>query len=131
MRDKKSDRDTKMSVTSIDDPIWLGREFKRMSRDLLCKEHRGPGDTIEAAANRLQTKLGVDASIILQGWQREPRDILVSRWMALFRAHCAAFATHAEETYERKRETTQAHPTLVRLADFVAGRSVGAGEAEE
>lgn len=107
----------------INDPTWLGSEAKRMSKELLHKEHRGPGDTIEAAAYRLQTKHGVDASVILQGWQREPRDWLVSRWMSLFQAHCEAFGSRASQAYEEKRNEVdlERHPVLVRLADFVSG----------
>ena len=123
MGDKKSDRGRKMHVARIDDPMWLGREARRMSRELLEKEKRPIGDTIEAAAHRLQTKYGVDASIILQGHQREPREMMVSRWMSLFQAHYAAFAARADQAYEDKRNATTAHPALVRLADFVAGRA--------
>lgn len=122
MRDKSSDMDAKMSVTSIDDPMWLGSEAKRMSTALLRKEHRGPGDTIEAAAARLQSKHRVDAGIILQGWNRPPREMKVSRWMAVFKAYYAEFGAAAEKAFEDKRNETTAHPALVRLADLVAGR---------
>lgn len=123
MRDKCSDRGDKMSVTRIDDPVWLGEEAKRMSAELLQKEHRGPGDTIEAAADRLQTRLRVPSNIILQCWNRPPREMKVSRWMAVFRAHWQEFGQRAEATYEDKRNDTTAHPVLAGLADFVAGRS--------
>lgn len=75
----------------INDPIWLGNEARRMSKELLHKEHRGPGDTIEAAAYRLQTKHGVDASVILQGWQR-------SRATGWFRAGCPCFRRTAKHS---------------------------------
>lgn len=52
-------------VAAIKDPVFAGKSAKRWASDLLSREHRGPGDTIEAAAYRLQTRLGVDASIIL------------------------------------------------------------------
>lgn len=123
MDDKKRDRDRKMSVASVDDPIWLGKEAKRMSEELLRKYHRGPGDTIEAAANRIQTKRRVPASVILQCWNRPAREMKVSRWMAVFRAHWEEFDAKAEAAYEEKRNATTAHPALVRLADFVAGRT--------
>jgi hypothetical protein len=48
----------------------------------------------------------------------------VSRWMAVFKACYAEFGARAEAAYEEKRKTTDAHPALVRLADFVAGRPV-------
>ena len=122
MRDKCSDRGVKMSVTRIDDPIWLGAEAKRMSEELLRHEHKGPGDTIEAAAGRLQTRLRVPSNIILQCWNRPPREMKVSRWMSVFRAHWEEFGAKAEAAYEEKRNGTTAHPALVGLADFVAGR---------
>lgn len=123
MRNKNCGTDDIMHVARIDDPIWLGEEAKRMSSELLRKEHRGPGDTIEAAAHRLQTKHRVDASIILQGWQRPAREMKVSRWMSVFKAYWAEFGAHQAAAYEEKRNGTSAHPALVGLADFVAGRS--------
>lgn len=123
MRDKSSDRDGKMFVTRIDDPVWLGEEAKRMSAELLKKEHRGPGDTIEAAAARLQTRLRVPANIILQCWNRPAREMKVSRWMTVFRAHWEEFGARSSDAYEEKRKSTHAHPALVRLADLVAGRT--------
>lgn len=123
MRDKCSDGDSKMFVTSIDDPVWLGSQAKRMATELLEKEKRPIGDTIEAAAHRLQTRHRVAvAPIILQCWNREPREMKVSRWMTVFYVHWKEFEARADEAYEEKRKTTNAHPALVRLADFVAGR---------
>jgi hypothetical protein len=123
MRDKRYVGDSKMHV-AIDDPIWLGQEAKRMSEKLLRKEHRGPGDTIEAAAYRLQTRHQVPASVILQCWNRPAREMKVSRWMSVFKAYWAEFGVKAETAYEEKRKATNAHPALVRLADFVAGREI-------
>lgn len=130
MRDKKYDGDGEMSVASICDPIRLGEEAKRMSDELLRKEHRGPGDTIEAAAYRLQNKHRAPvASVILQCWNRPPREMKVSRWMTVFMVHWAEFSAKADAAYESKRETTNAHPALVRLADLVAGRKAETDEA--
>ncbi len=126
MRDKSSVGGSKMHVARVDDPIWLGEEAKRMSRKLLRKEHRGPGDTIEAAAHRLESRHRVPASVIMQCRNRPPREMKVSRWMAVFTAYWAEFGTRAEAAYEEKRETTDAHPALVRLADLVAGRTAEA-----
>lgn len=122
MRNKIHVTDNKMQVTRIDDPHWLGEEAKRMSSELLRKEHRGPGDTIEAAANRLQTKHRVEASILIQGWQRPAREMKVSRWMSVFKAYWAEFGAQQAASYEEKRNGTSAHPALVGLADFIAGR---------
>lgn len=111
-----------MFVARIDDPVWLGQEAKRMSTELLQFEHRGPGDTIEAAAARLQIRRKVQAKILLQCWNRPAREMKVSRWMAVFRAHWEEFGAVADAAYEEKRKSTNAHPALVRLADLVAGR---------
>lgn len=123
MGDKFHVTSNKMSVTSITDPVWLGSEAKRMSEDLLRKEHKGPGDTIEAAAGRLQARLQVPSNILLQCWHRPPREMKVSRWMAVFCAHWREFGDQAEDDYKDKRNGTTAHPILVGLADLVAGRS--------
>lgn len=59
MGGKKRVTGNKMSVTDINDPIFAGKSAKRMARDLLGKYHRGPGDTIESAAYRVQERHGV------------------------------------------------------------------------
>lgn len=124
MRDKCSDRGVKMSVTRIDDPIWLGEQARQMATELLEKEKRPVGDTIEAAAYRLQNKHRVPvASVILQCWNRPPREMKVSRWMTVFYVHWREFGERVGAAYEEKRNGTTAHPALVRLADFVAGGS--------
>lgn len=123
MRDKNSDRGGKMHVARIDDPIWLGEQARQMSVELLEKEKRPIGDTIEAAAHRLQTRHSVPvAPVILQCWNRPPREMKVSRWMTVFYVHWREFGARAEAAYEEKRNVTTAHPALVRLADLVAGR---------
>ena len=102
-------------------------EAKRMSGFLLTREHRGPGDTIEAAAYRLQTRYGIPVAITLRLRNRELKDMFVSSFMPILNAYLAATksieaaADHMEEAYEEKRAVA-AHPNLVRLADFVAGR---------
>lgn len=129
MGDKKRGGRSKMHVTRIDDPMWWGAEAKRFARELLHHEHRGPGDTIEAAAARIERKHGVDASVVLQGWQRPPREMKVSRWMALYLAHWEAIASKAYED-RRHDAADRAHPALLWLADTVAGRA-GAQEGQE
>lgn len=122
MRDKIKDGHIMMHVPRIDDPIVLGEAAKEMSAELLRAEFRGPGDTIEAAAYRIQRKWGVDAKIVQQCWNRPPREMRVSRWMSLFKAYWNAFGAHAEAEFVGKRNDTTAHPVLVGLADFIAGR---------
>lgn len=124
-------RDDKMLVTRIDfgsaccidDPVWLGEHAKKMAREILKKEHRGPGDTIQAAAGRIETSHGLDSNITLQCWNRPPREMLVSRWMAIFRVHHVFVASpSAAYAATRARAVDRGvHPAIVRLADLVAG----------
>lgn len=122
MRNKCHVTGNKMSVTDINDPLFYGRSAKQMARDLLRKEHHGPGDTIEAAAHRIQVTKGVDASVLMQGWNREPRPMLTHRWFPLFQAWCAAGFAKAENAYEEERARHEDGSALVRLADLVAGK---------
>lgn len=102
-------------------------EAKRMSSEMLSHEYRGPGDTIEAAAYRLQTKRGVPVATTLRLWNRDVTDMLVSSFAPVFSAYLAFSnkmddaAAKMEANYEEKRARS-AHPGLVRLADFIAGR---------
>lgn len=99
-------------------PLSLGEAAKLMARELLEKEFQGRGDTIEDAADRIETKHGVSASIVLQGRRRPAREMMVSRWMALFLAHFAEFSDKYEEM---RNEADGCHPAILRLADLVAG----------
>lgn len=122
MRDRKSVEGSKMFVTGYNSPEFVGVTAREMATALLHKEFRGPGDTIDAAAFRLQTKHGVDAEIVLQGWRREIKDMKASRWIALFHAFYAAGLAKAESKYEEERKRHEPNSALVRLADFVAGK---------
>lgn len=121
-----------MRVMQISDPIWLGEEAKRMARELILDEHRGAGDTIEAAAYRIETERGCPAEIILQGWNRPAREWKVSRWMTLFFTHYETFAGQAKAAYEEKRnEAVGCHPALLCLADLVAGHMASRPSQDE
>lgn len=108
-------------------------EAKRMNGFLLAREHRGPGDTIEAAAYRLETRYGIPVAITMRLRNREVKDMFVSSFMPILNAYLAATkkieatAERMEDAYEKKR-VVAANPTLVRLADFVAGRKKEDGE---
>lgn len=102
-------------------------ELKRMNGFLLSKEHRGPGDTIEAAAYRLQTRYGIPVATTMRLRNREISDMFVSSAMPIVNAYMAATskmeaaASRMEEHYEEKRARA-GNSALVRFADFVAGR---------
>ena len=130
MGDKKHVAGNKMSVTDINDPIFYGKSANRMAKDLLTKHFRGPTDTIEAAAYRVESTYGVDANIIMQGWNRPARGMLAHRWLPLFRAWCAAGFARADAAYEEERARHEDNSPLVRLADLVAGRKASTEEVK-
>jgi hypothetical protein len=116
VRDKNPIRDDrKMSAEYIS-------TAKGMADFLLTREHRGPGDTIEAAAYRLQTKFGVPVTVLMRLRHREVKDMLMSNFMALAGAY-SKVSQKIEDAYEREREVA-IDPKILRLADFVAGKKV-------
>lgn len=122
MGDKVRVKGNKMSVIDINDPMFAGRSAKKMAADLLAKYHRGPGDNIETAAYRIQSECGVDADVILQGWNRPARGMLTHRWLPLFQAWVAAGFAKADAAYDEERARHEDTSALVRLADLVAGK---------
>lgn len=116
MGDKIYDVDDKMSNACIFDA-------NKMAKDLLNNEFKGAGDTIEAAAHRVQTKYSVKASLLLRLRYRfaEMTDMKASSWFSIFEAYQRALA-RAEKNYEHMRQENETNPRLVRVADFVAGR---------
>jgi hypothetical protein len=103
-------------------------EVRRMNREMLMAEFRGPGDTLEAAAYRHQTKRGVPFATTMRLWNREINDMLISSAAPVLNAYLAwsgkmeRAAERMEAQYEEKR-TAASNSVLVRLADFVAGRA--------
>lgn len=102
-------------------------EAKRMCGFLLEKEYRGPGDTIEAAAYRMQTRYGIHPATTMRLRNEEVRDMRVSSFAPILNAYLAvreklnSAAARMERAYEEERSRA-VDPRLVRLADFVAGR---------
>lgn len=118
MRDKTPSRDDrKMSAEYIS-------TAKGMADFLLTREHRGPGDTIEAAAYRLQNKFGVPVTVLMRLRHREVKDMLLSNFMALAGAY-SKVSQKIEDAYEREREVA-IDPKILWLADFVAGKKTQA-----
>ncbi|QIG76682.1 hypothetical protein EVC28_058 [Rhizobium phage RHph_I1_23] len=114
MRDKNQSReDKKMSAEYIS-------TAKGMADFLLTREHRGPGDTIEAAAYRLQTRFGVPVTVLMRLRHREVKDMLMSNFMALADAY-QKVSQKIDNAYEHEREVA-IDPKILRLADFVAGK---------
>ena len=116
MRDRFNETENTMSVAYI-------TEAKTMARFLLKREHRGPGDTIEAASHRLQTKFKVPASIIMRLWNRPVKDMLLSNFMSLATAYIKA-NPRVEKAYEHEKALA-VNPTILRLAAALAGEEIG------
>lgn len=113
LESKISSRENKMSMAfDIDDA-------KGMAGWLLAKEHKGPGDTIEAAAGRIEVRDGVPASLLLRLRNRQVNDMLLSNFAALAKAY-VSFKTRVEKAYEHERALA-VDTKIARLADFVAG----------
>lgn len=108
-------------------------EVKQMNGFLLSREFRGPGDTIEAAAFRMQTRYGIPVGTTMRLRNREVGDMFLSSVMPILNAYLAvtkkieATADRMEDAYEEKRAVA-GNSRLVRLADFVAGRKKGEKE---
>lgn len=121
MGDKKRVAGSKMSVTDINDPLFAGRSARKMSRDLMAKYHRA-GENYDTTAYKIQQQYGVDAEVVMQGWNREPRGMLTHRWLPLFHAWCAAGFAKAEAAYDAERRKHEDTSPIARLADLVAGK---------
>lgn len=99
-----------------------------MSGFLLDHEFRGPGDTIEAAAYRIQSRYGVPVHTTLRLRQsREIKDMFVSSFVPVLNAYLAvkdkmeSAATRMERAYEEERNRA-VDPRLRRMAAAIAGK---------
>ena len=62
-------------------------EAQRWATALLEREHRGPGDTLDAAMWRAEQKWGIDHSTFWALRYRPPREIFTSVYMRLRQAY--------------------------------------------
>ena len=101
-------------------------EAKRMCGFLLNKEYRGPGDTIEAAAYRMQARYGIHHATTMRLRNEEVRDMKVSSFAPILNAYLAvrerlnSAAAKMERAYEEERNRA-VDPRLLGLARAVAG----------
>lgn len=98
-----------------------------MSGFLLESEFRGPGDTIEAAAYRVQTKYGIPVATTLRlRCSREVKDMFMSSFFPVLNAYLSlkdrmsAAASRMEQTYEEERSRA-VDPRLRRMASTIRG----------
>lgn len=116
MGNKPFVEDDKMIDAYINDARLAGEKMLR-------KEYRGLGDTIEAAAGRVQRKWGAPATFLLRLRHRsEMKDMMLSSFVAVAEAY-AKFSAHADRGYETERRQHDPNSKMARLAAFVAGAS--------
>lgn len=105
------------------------QEVRRMSDILLRREFRGPGDTIEGAAYRLQTRYGIPAATTMRLRNRDVKDMFLSSVLPIIKAYLSiadrinAAADRMEFAYEKERDRA-ADTLLRRMADAVRGTKV-------
>lgn len=105
----------------------LVADAKRMNSFLLAREFKGPGDTIEAAAYRMQSKWGIHAATTMRLKNSEVKDMRLSSFGPILNAFLSvkdrlnATADRMERAYEKERSMA-VNPRLLRLADAVRGK---------
>ncbi|PHP66714.1 hypothetical protein CSC94_12630 [Zhengella mangrovi] len=97
------------------------KQAKCMAEFILQREHRGPGDTIDAAMHRVERAHGIPATWLHRLRYREIKDMPASTYVALTKAYEAACA-RAERAYELERAKHETDTAVVRMADLVAGK---------
>lgn len=94
-----------------------------MARQLVNGEHKGWGDTTEAALHRLSIKYGVKPSVVTRLLYRKVDDMLLSNFVAIASAYQAA-CSKAENAYQQERDTHEINPVMARFADQVSGAEI-------
>lgn len=105
-------------------------EARHMSNYLLQREFRGPGDTIEAAAYRVERKWGVPSSLIDRLRIREVNDMLLSNWVKLkaaYEAACQQVERQAQHQQELAKDAgaNAASSRLYKMAARLGGQEDG------
>ena len=98
-------------------------EAQRWASALLEREHRGPGDTLDAAMWRAQQKWGIDHSTFWSLRYRPPRELFVSVYMRLRQAY---------EAEVNRQEARLQHELMLAKAvglDAATSPSVASAEA--
>ena len=97
-------------------------EAQRWASALLEREHRGPGDTLDAAMWRAEQKWGIERSTFWSLRYRPPREIFTSVYMRLRQAY--------EMECVRQEARLQHELMLAKAAGFHAANSTVVAEAE-
>lgn len=123
MGNKRSVEDDKMIDAYINEARIAGEEMLR-------REYRGLGDTIEAAAYRVQTKWGAPASFLMRLRHRSGlKDMMLSSFVAVAEAY-AKFSEKADRGYEQEKVRHESHSKMYRLAAFIAGTKDEAAQSK-
>lgn len=123
MGNKRSVEDDKMIDAYINDARLAGEEMLR-------KEYRGLGDTIEAAAYRVQNKWGAPASFLMRLRHRSGlKDMMLSSFVAVAEAY-GKFSRTAERGYENERKHHDPNSKMARLAAVIAGAKTQASQTQ-
>lgn len=101
----------------------------RMSRVMVAREMRGPGDT-EAAMRRIEARYGVPYSLQWSLRYRPPKDILVGAWLRLSAAYQAE-CERQERLWRTERESKEALNAVGRALDRAAAFMAGAKVRDE
>lgn len=107
-------QEQQMSEYVADASRWAGA--------LLQREHRGPGDTLDAAMWRAEQKWGIDHNTFWSLRYRPPRDIVVSVYMRLKSAY--------EHEIQKQEARLQHELMLSKAVGLNADNSTAYGEAE-
>lgn len=102
-------------------------QAKSMAEYILQREHRGPGDTIDAAMHRAERKYGVPSTWLHRLRYREIKDMPASAFVSLVQAYEAA-CIRADRAYENERANHAPDTAIVRIADALAGKKSEAAE---
>jgi hypothetical protein len=102
------------------------KSAESMARFLVNKEHKGYGDTTEAALYRLSVKYGIKSSVITRLLYRKTNDMLLSNFASIASAYQAA-CSKVEANIEHERATHEHYS----IANSVAGLAIGQKEETE
>jgi hypothetical protein len=103
-------------MTDITADIGGVDEAKEWANRIVAANHRGPGDTVDAAMHRAAVKHGLDPKLLWRLRYRTPKDMLVSTWKRIRAAYDAECARQ-EAKLRHELEITKALPaTPARLA---------------
>lgn len=94
-------------------------EARRLARDLVQNEVRGPGDT-DGAMRRIEARYGVPYTFLWSLRYRPPRDILMGAWsrlLAAYEAECERVENRARLERERIQAIRDATDRSVANAD--------------